>query len=78
MACSTCKGYRWFDDRGFVACGQPAFSFTPCSECNPKGDREMWGNEIGDDSYVPHKDDHRMQVILNRPPLDDPEGVGTA
>jgi hypothetical protein len=68
VSCPTCKGYRWFDDRGFLATGQPAFSFIPCSECNPDGLREMWGNEPGDSGYKPEAD-HRAQVVLFKPPL---------
>lgn len=71
MSCPECKGYRWFDDRGFCASGQPAFSFHPCKTCNPDGTREMWGNEPGDPGYVPEQD-HRAQVVLHRPPIEDP------
>lgn len=67
-SCQTCKGYRWFDDRGFVASGQPAFDFTPCPTCNPKGEREMWGNEPGDPGYKP-REDHRFLTTLYKPPL---------
>lgn len=63
MACEPCKGYRWFDDRGYPAMGQVAFSFHPCSTCNPKGELEMWGGEIGDPTYKPDKD-HRLKAVL--------------
>jgi hypothetical protein len=39
--CPKCGGYRWFDDRGFAASGQPAFQFHPCTECNPKGELDF-------------------------------------
>lgn len=61
--CPLCKGYRWFDDRGYPASGQPAFSFDPCPDCNPQGDREMWGNEPGDPGYKPGPD-HRFRVLM--------------
>lgn len=66
--CPTCKGYRWFDDRGFIATGQPAFSFEPCPDCNPRGEREMWPNEPGDEGYKA-AEDHRAQVVLHKPPI---------
>jgi hypothetical protein len=61
--CLTCGGYRWFDDMGFRASGQPAFSFTPCPDCNPEGERQMWGNEFGDPGYKPGPD-HRFRVLM--------------
>lgn len=71
MSCPTCKGYRWFDDRGFLATGQPAFSFDPCPTCNPKGELEMYGNEPGDPGYRP-QEDHRFKMVLRDSPPDSP------
>lgn len=68
MTCPTCKGYRWFDDRGFLAVGQPAFTFHPCKDCNPNGEREMFPNEPGDKGYK-LEEDHRLRVVLDKPPL---------
>lgn len=38
-ACPTCRGFRRFDDRGFVVVNQPFLSATDCGECGGKGTR---------------------------------------
>lgn len=40
-ACSVCRGFRRYDDRGFLYTGTwPALSFTPCTFCEGEGTKE--------------------------------------
>jgi hypothetical protein len=40
-ACPKCRGFQFFDDRGFLLTGQPFFSKTPCPECNGSGQKPV-------------------------------------
>lgn len=39
-ACTKCRGFRWWDDRGFVVVGQPFLDKTSCTQCGGEGTRE--------------------------------------
>lgn len=41
-ACPTCRGFRVFDDRGFLFKGQPCFSTKDCDECAGEGTSTAW------------------------------------
>jgi hypothetical protein len=47
-SCTTCSGYRWFDDRGSPCSGQPFLFSESCADCNLGGLRRLWGNEPED------------------------------
>lgn len=47
-ACTTCDGYRWFDDRGSPCSGQPFLFSESCADCNLGGLRRLWGQEPED------------------------------
>lgn len=36
-ACPKCRGFKAYDDRGFLCTGQPYFTSTPCPTCKGTG-----------------------------------------
>ena len=38
-ACTECRGFQWFDDRGFLCTGQPFLTKTRCPACGANGTR---------------------------------------
>jgi DnaJ-class molecular chaperone len=44
-ACEKCRGFRAFDERGFLLVNQPFLFSTPCPTCNGDGTRSAKATE---------------------------------
>ena len=53
-ACAKCRGFRQYDDRGFLCTGQPFLTATDCPDCKGSGMRvtPAWAGEKGSPTRV--------------------------